>query len=653
MSSANCGKVFKRILKVIYLLCAVLTVVGLLVGYGFIYRFLEAPPSTLNRERAPADSKDQTLYRLSWEGDKTEYEAKVYASQLKTVDENNAAKFFEEAQELWHIEPHALEDRYPSYKTRVKVNVPLKALEKRPNALYAHIFIQQKGKLAPHPDVTDPFMVHSRAELAHWKPVYPAPVDSALSFIKFESDMVVDYELVATKGVSWAMVLENHAFTKKELPFGIVIPNSSPSKDKSGKTVYTYNVPLMQNMFTRNDWPEKKLSLQGAPQTMDVALELQGIKLRWIKPKMVAMLMMPAANNLTMTPITVPVADPKHPERGTKMVRFKPALYVGGESLVDFVGSRGLHVYLHAALALIAACAVQMVLGYVVISFFFQPKSAWVGLSRTSFVIQVALHFLSTLVLAPSIGFVSAVLNPFNSIVVYYVLVMFDIPRDPRKWREYWKNRRLSQDQQPGYQLLQDTELDEAPLSAYSSSSSSSSSSNISERNNRALPNNDSDDEEGAASAATMASSPVPIKVDPLEHITNIRKSVDRVAMRWLVLSVGPTLVLTSLLTLFSSKPMSLGSVLAFFVQLCTFLSYVYGAVWLVPQLLVNRRAQSGSLLPPAFHVCVVVLGVVMVVLMCALQLPGVLAKPLWIGYWVSWACNLVAVGQWIKYRSK
>ncbi|KAJ2862682.1 hypothetical protein GGI22_002130 [Coemansia erecta] len=652
MANANCGTVFRRILKAIYLLSALLTVVALLVGYGFIYRYLEAAPATLNRERAPPNSKDQTLYHLSWEGDKTEYEAKVYASQAQNVDKSNAAKFFEEAQELWHIKPHTLEDRYPSYKSRVKVDVPLKALEKRPNALYAHIFIQQKGQFAPHPNVTDPFMVHSRAELAYWKLVYPTPVDSALPFIKFESEMALDYELVATKGVSWAMVLENHAFTKKELPFGIVTPNSGPSKDKNGKLVYTYNVPLLQNMFTRNDWPEKKLSLQGAPQTMDVTLELQGIKLRWIGPKMVAMLMMPAANNLTMAPITVPVTDPKHPEKGTKMARFTPALYIGGESLVDFVGSRGLHVYLHAALALIAAYAVQMVLGYVVMSFFLQPKGAWVGLSRTSFVIQVALHCLWTLALAPSIGLMSAVLNPFNAIVAYYVLVMFDIPRDPRKWREHWKNRHLSQDQQPGYQLLQDTELDETPLSAYSSSSSAASS-NVSERNSRPLPNNDSDDEEGAAGAATRPSSPVPIKVDPHEHITNIRKSVDQAAMRWLVLSVGPTLVLTSLLTLFSSKPMSLGSVLAFFVQLCNVLSYVYGAVWLVPQLLVNRRAQSGSLLPPAFHVCVVVLGVLMVVLMCALQLPGVLARPLWIGYWLSWACNLVAVGQWIKYRSK
>ncbi|KAJ2088161.1 hypothetical protein IW138_004423 [Coemansia sp. RSA 986] len=643
-TSANCGTIFKRIVKAVYLLYSLLTVASFLVGYILIYRYLEAPPATLNRQSPPPESKDPTLYRLSWQETKAEYEAKVYASQIELVNKNNAEQFFKTAQELWHIEPHTLDDRYPTYKTRVKVDVPQDALEKQTNALYAHIFIQKKGGFAPYPNVTDPFMVHAYTKLVKWKPIHPTPIDSAISFIKFESNIAVDYELVATKGVSWAMVLENHAFTKKELPFGIIIPNS-PSKNKEGKTAYTYNPPLLSNMFTKNRWPENKLSLQTA-RTIDVALELQGIKLRWIKPKMLALLMMPAANNLTMTPITVPVADPKHPDREKKMTVFKPVLYIGNESLVDFVGSRGIHVYLRAALILTMMYLVQLSILYIGMCFLMAPKRRWVGFSRTAFVICITIYGLSIPTVAASVGIISAVLNPLNALIACLVLVMLDIPRDPRKWSEYWKNRHVLQNQQPpaGYQLLEDTELDEAPLSASSTST---------ERNRRMSASNDDEFELGdeGAATSTTASLQVPVKVDPHEHITNIRKSIDQVAMRWFVLSVGPILVLSSLLTLFSSKPMSLGSVLAFVVQLCVVVSNVYGAVWLVPQILVNRRAQSGSLLPPAFHICSVINGVLIVALMCTLHLSSVLVSPLKLFYWVAWVCNLIAVGQWIKYR--
>ncbi|KAJ2558681.1 hypothetical protein EV175_000674 [Coemansia sp. RSA 1933] len=626
MARTNCGTVIRRIVKVVFALYAVLTVAALLGGYVFIHRYLEGAPATLDRKGPPADSGGQPLYRLSWQGNDIEYEAKVYASQTKTVNKNNAAQFFASAQELWHIEPHKMADRYPSFRTQVKVEVPT-------DALYAHIFVQRKDQFAPHPNVTDPLMVHASAELAHWQPIVPTPIDSAMPFIKFESSRVLGQELVAATGVSWAIVLENHTFTKKELPFGIVLPGVEGPRKPT-----TYNPPLLQNMFTRNDWPTRKLSSQ-SPRTMDVALELQGIKLQWIKPKMVALLMLPAANNLTMTPITVPIADPANPDKKTDTV-FRPVLYVGRESLVDFVSSRGLQMYLHAALVAVALYAAHLTFVYSLMGFFMGPRSRWAGLSRTSLTIQLAMHGLWTLKVAPSIGLLSAVLNPFNAVVAYYALAVFGVPGNPRKWGEYWRSRNQPQGL-PSYQLLDETELDDAPLSANRSSSSSSSSSDAASL----FLDNDSEQQQQQQVPAT-----VPLKPDPTEHITNVRKSIDQIAMRWLVLSVGPTLVMTSLLTLFASKPMSLGSVLAFFVELGTVLLSVYGAVWLVPQLLVNSRARSGRLLPPAFHLSAVAIGALVFALACIMQLSSMLATPLWVCYWVAWACNLIALVQWIKY---
>ncbi|KAJ2519892.1 hypothetical protein H4217_002395 [Coemansia sp. RSA 1939] len=655
MAGNSWGVVARRVVKALYLVGMLVTMAGLALMYVWAYKYLEAAPPTLNRVNPPPDAKDPTLYRMSWQGDDTEYEAKVYASPIKTLTKANADKFFETAQELWHLEPHTLENRYPSYKTSVKVSVAAKSLEKRTDALYAHIFVQRRGQFAPHPNVSDPFAVHKYAELAKWRPIHPEPVRTAFPFIKFESDVAVDYELVATAGVSWAMVLENHAFTKKELPFGIVVPNS-PTVDSRGRATYTYNPPLLQDIFVKNEWPTHGLlASSDAAQTIDVALELDGIKLRWIKPKMVAMLMMPAANNLTMTPIKVPVPDPKSPG-GTRLVLFKPALYIGDEPLVDFVYSRGIRTFLCAALVLIAMYCVYLVVMFLGMCFFLGPRDKWAGFSRTSFAIVLATYAIGMLVLAPSIGLGSAILSPYNAAVLVVALAMYGVPLDPRRWREHWESRRLLDRQQhqdrPGYQLLEDTELDETPASAASSEES------VDGRRGRRRSSAGSISS-GIADIAAEGDGTLPapayssaIKADdPHEHIRNIRRSVDRMAMRWLVLSVGPTLVVTSLLTIFSSKPMSLGSVLAFAIQLLIVLDAVYGSVWLVPQILVNRRARSGALFSPGFHLGKIVVGLLFVLFVSVLRVNGAVAGPMWLVYLVAWLCNVIAFAQWVAYR--
>ncbi|KAJ1818248.1 hypothetical protein LPJ60_004419 [Coemansia sp. RSA 2675] len=221
-------------------------------------------------------------YFLAWQ-EPFAYEAKVYASLSPNA--SNYESFFETAQLLWHIEPQQLANRYPVFRSKVNVRIPSQ-LRSNPNpgqGLYAHIFVQQTGRFNPHPDFTDPYLVSSQIPLVRWSRRTSKSLDTSLSDTPNED---LTPKLLGVDSASWAIVLENHVYSQLTVPFNLQITHGYSNTG-------TYNPLLLPNTFT-NSQPKKKplVALRGSQlvadvyqQTIDVDIELSGIRRGWVSVK--------------------------------------------------------------------------------------------------------------------------------------------------------------------------------------------------------------------------------------------------------------------------------------------------------------------------------------------------------------------------------
>ncbi|ORX66735.1 hypothetical protein DL89DRAFT_259866 [Linderina pennispora] len=88
---------------------------------------------------------------LAWK-EPFEYEAKVYVNN-KSCDSDSLETFFQNATEVWHIEPQSLANRYPVFEKRLSLNLTDTGHKSM------CVFIQKAGQFTPHPNISDPHLL--------------------------------------------------------------------------------------------------------------------------------------------------------------------------------------------------------------------------------------------------------------------------------------------------------------------------------------------------------------------------------------------------------------------------------------------------------------------------------------------------------------
>ncbi|KAJ2258439.1 hypothetical protein GGI13_000612 [Coemansia sp. RSA 455] len=497
-------------------------------------------------------------HQLSWQ-ESFSYEAKVYAA-LSPDYTVNGSSFFETAQLLWHIPPQSVENRYPLLRHKAVVNVPSRFLSgsNLDQRLYAYMFIQEAGQFGPHPNMSDPRLVSSRIPIVHWKGACPSNSPDIVTSTTRREERTPELQYVP--GASWAIVLENHVYPWGDLPDHI--PRISTSL-----LAGFYKPPLLRNDFTKNR-PEIKslatlndrgLATDIYPLTVDVELELAGIRQGWVLAR--AHLeghIRPTTKAVLVKQIVPAPWDP------TKNATLTTTESVRSDGLVPLDAVRRLSVplllvfVLTRALIVVSLPLMVQLLPYLDL----MPASKWTGVSRTT----VAALFIGTVAndiqLVGKFGVHILWMRPSLFVVTYIVENMDDMtfaPLEALSW------------------LLR-------TLFCHKSSAQ----------------------EQITVATDKGVYDPAAPKDVPLSHtnlvdpVVAIRRNVDKVAMYWVYLLSIPVVVAAVVYHTLIRQEYSL-SQLGLFKELSIgCIRIVQLVVWL-PQIIVNYKAKSGSLVPVAF----------------------------------------------------
>ncbi|KAJ2013702.1 hypothetical protein H4S04_000206 [Coemansia sp. S16] len=546
-------------------------------------------------------------HQLSWQ-EPFSYEAKVYAA-LSPDNTVNGSSFFETAQLLWHIPPQSVENRYPLLRHKAVVNVPSRLLSGSDldQRLFAYVFIQEAGQFGPHPNMSDPRLVSSRIPIARWKGACPS--NSSDEDISATCREERTPELQYVSGASWAIVLENNAYPWGDLPDHIPrILTPLPAG--------LYNPPLSRNDFTKSrpeikslaTLKDKGLATDEYPLTVDVELELAGIKQGWILARAHLHGHIRPTTKAVLVERIVPA--PWDPTQNTTLRRTE---LVCSDGLIPLDAVRRLSVPLLLAFVLSRALIVASL--PLMVQFLIHPDSMsaskWMGMSRAT----ISIMYMGTVVGSVQVteGFgapnIWALLGYF---VVTYIGVNMDdmtfVPLSGLSWlfhNLFWRK---------------------SPV-------------------------------QGPITVATDkgVSDPAAPKDVPLSHtnlvdpVVAIRRSVDKAAMYWVHLLSIPVVVVAvfyftlirlenSLLQLLFFKELSIGCIRT-----------VQSVVWL-PQIIVNYKAKSGSLVPAAFVIPMLIYSVASAIFY---QLSGysmfgettAYSLPVYLGY-------ITLIVQWLMYRN-
>ncbi|KAJ2098639.1 hypothetical protein GGI16_004223 [Coemansia sp. S142-1] len=512
---------------------------------------------------APGEFYEPT-YSLAWQ-EPFAYEAKVYAA-LGSSDLNDAS-FFETAQLLWHIEPQQLTNRYPSFRRKVNVHIPsqLRSSPSADHALYAYMFVQKAGRFTPHPDFTDPYLVSKKLLLVRWSNSTSTLVDTMSSAAPREESAP---KLLGVSSAAWAIVLENHSYTWRNIPSYLKVAHGYSSTG-------IYSPPLLANTFTKGQPEEKPLTAlkdkqlvaDVYQQTIDVELELSGIRQGWVSLKKVI-----TALGELKKPIVVvtTVPDPLNP--GQSMAHSYTD-WVKDDDLGAFDTIHRLSmpslIYLAMCFTLIFATMPAFI--RLVTRLWSTPISRWIGTSRATVAILLIGSAMNTMGLVAKNKTIWSMFQPQLIAMALAVAKLDDMTFAP------WV----------ALSRLCCKIFRRKPLPDIARSSSAQQLSLIAENK-----------DEFDSTSVNAVSNPYFRRPEP---VISIRREVDDIAMRWVHLLTLPVIAAVALCMLVDQKGKFwtwefIEGVLAW--NSCIFLCIA----WL-PQIIVNYKTKSGSLTPVTYNI--------------------------------------------------
>ncbi|KAJ2056517.1 hypothetical protein GGI17_006151 [Coemansia sp. S146] len=475
------------------------------------------------------------------------------------------------------------------------------------------MFIQEAGQFGPHPNLSDPRLVSSRIPIAQWEGVCPSnSSDIIISAMCIEEHIP---ELQYVPGVSWAIVLENHAYPWSNVPKHV-------QHTLTPLLAGFYNPPLLRNDFTRSrpklrplaTLKDKGLAADVYPLTIDVELELAGVRQGWVLAQ--AHLEEHICPTMKTVRIKKLVPAPWDPTKNATRV-FTQLVYDDGLIPLDAVRRLSVPLLLVFILsrALIVASLPIMVL---TLHHDLMSASRWTGVSRATIATMYVGAVVSSVQLTESFG-VRKLWALFWQFVMVYIGVNMDdmtfAPLAGLSWMVYNLFWRKS-----------------SPITT----SQSSAQEQTPVVTDKAIPD--------SAAPEVMPNSHSNL-VDP---VVAIRRSVDRVAMYWIhllaILAIATAVVYHMLIRQEYSLS-SLGVPNELFIG-C--MRIVQSVVWL-PQIIVNHKAKSGSLVPVAFVIPTLVYSVASAIFyhLSGYNMFGEITAysfPVYLSY-------VILLLQWIMYR--
>ncbi|KAJ2063965.1 hypothetical protein GGI17_001320 [Coemansia sp. S146] len=506
---------------------------------------------------APGEYQEPT-YSLAWQ-EPFAYEAKVYAAlDSSTLGD---ASFFKTAQLLWHIEPQQLANRYPVFRNKVNVHIPsqLRSSPSADRVLYAYMFVQKAGQFNPHPDFTDPYLVSKRVLLARWS-------NSTSKYA--DTTPPVAPKLLGVSSASWAIVLENYSYTQHNFPSYLKAVHGHSN-------TLAYSPPLLANTFTKGRPEEKPLvALKDTQlvadvyqQTIDVELELSGIRQGWISAK-TELTNLFAYEKTIVIELTLP--DPLNPGKnvtGTYTERR------GGNMVapVDAVHRLSMPALIYSAICFTLLLVSIPAFIRLVVRLWSTPISRWIGASRATVTIMLIGGTMDIVGLAAKDKTIWALFQPQLIAMAFIAAKLDDKTLAP------WVA--LSQMCRKIFRCKSSPEI--------ARSSSTQQLSLVAE--NKA---------ELDSTLADAASNPYFRRPEP---IIAIRREVDDITMLWVYLLTLPVIAMAALYMLVGQgcKFWSL----EFIEGVFTWSSHVFFCVSWLPQIIINYKTKSGSLTPVTFNI--------------------------------------------------
>ncbi|KAJ2743444.1 hypothetical protein GGI20_003742 [Coemansia sp. BCRC 34301] len=527
--------------------------------------------------------------QISWQKP-FQYEAKVYASSCPYLP-SNCTSYFDTAQMLWHIQPQDVENMYPLLHHKATVNVPstIRSGLDLKQELYVRIFIQKADQFSPHPNLSDPRLVSLSIPLMSWK---GSSLDKTIVDVSTTHMEDAVPELTCVTSASWAIVLENQPHNL----LGSLGYNLAPHKPALANF---YNPLLLRNHFTQSlPKVQSSVALKGNavetgayPLTIDVDLELSGIRLGWMLARARLDELISPVREYAVVKKRIPA--PWNP-RETAVVEQIELVETDGPIPLGAVRRLSAPLVFAFVLSRALMDAELAVFTLMLLYLLAKPASRWAGVSRTT----VAALFLGYIAHAISRMCNFGACMPWHmlDLVPIYILANVDDMSFASLVVPSWVIRNISWFKPSSVQQQ--------------------------------------------AAVATE-------KADNDSTVVDIRRSVDVVAMYWLnMLSVLAVAMGAAYMTLrqlgyFSSQSSICG-------LLTTRAVFARRFAWL-PQIAVNYKTKSGSLAPIAFIIYPLIRSVLATSIYHLSGYDGY--RPVTAYSFPTYLCYAVMLWQWIVYR--
>ncbi|KAJ2763529.1 hypothetical protein H4S06_000007 [Coemansia sp. BCRC 34490] len=243
------------------------------------------PAPLLAKETTP--SLDGPPHQLTWR-EPYAYDVAIYASHHHSFYDDQS-HFFSDAQHVATLRDIKLQQGSHNQnrlllhtRARIRTAVPTNS-----SSLYLHLFMQEAGKMNPHPSMEDKLIVQ-----AHTRLLIPSHSTSGSSIV------------VGRSRVAWEAMLDNHLFANRKMPVDVrrmsVMQYYSPSERRAYSPI-AWDNPLValgdarrqssrhlrdsknKDNRNRNDIDASSGNGNNSKQFIEVTVTLRRVSLEWMR----------------------------------------------------------------------------------------------------------------------------------------------------------------------------------------------------------------------------------------------------------------------------------------------------------------------------------------------------------------------------------